>query len=148
MPMVPARPQVPAIMGDPAGVYATAVSPVRAQVWAAGVAARACRVVRVAQRVAGPGGRDLLVAAERDQVAVRGGGESVRDVREGPEAGGTVAQVLPPSPVVVIAEKVRDRLGRSPTTMPPPACPARMSAPLVAMSGGVAGTTGCRRTGA
>ena len=50
-----------------------------------------------------------------------------------------MALVLPPSPVVVIAEKVRYRLGRSPTMMLGPACPARMSTPLVAMSGGVCG---------
>src|SRR5690242_11775926 len=104
-------------MGDPAGVYAAAVSPVSAQLRAAGVAARAALVVSVAQPPPGPVTVTCWLppsAIRRPSgAAARASGTSAR-----PVAGGRVAQPRPPSRVVVMAEKVRYRLGRSPTTMP------------------------------
>lgn len=90
MPTVPARPHVPASMGDPAGVYAAAVSPASAQARAAEVAASACLVVSGAQlpaaRVTLTSWRPLSAIRRPPDAAASASGTSAR-----PETGGSVA---------------------------------------------------------
>ena len=132
------------------------MSPVSAQLCAAGAAARECSLVSVVQLPLPP---EKTSAVWSWLSAIRwpsGAAASAPAWLARPDSGGNVTQLWPPSAVLVMGEKLRSRLGRTPAVSvaalaPPPALPAappppgplwpasRM-APLVAMSGGVSST--------
>ena len=132
------------------------MSPVSAQLRAAGAAARECSLVSVVQLPLPP---EKTSAVWSWLSAIRwpsGAAASASASLARPDSGGRVAQLWPPSAVVVMGEKLRSRLGRTPAVsvaavaplpgLPPaarrrhriPPWPASRMAPLVAMSGGVA----------